>query len=397
MNQINHLNPLPISLYIHFPWCVRKCPYCDFNSHALKTGGNNSSSNNSSSIPEKAYIDSLIHDFTQNLEYFQGRSIHSIFMGGGTPSLFSGSALGYLLEKIQKLVPMRPGAEITLEANPGRIEHDSFKAYAQAGINRISIGAQSFNPQHLKTLGRIHDTQHIYKAVQELQNAGISNFNLDLMFGLPQQNLEEALDDLEQAIALGPHHISWYQLTLEPNTPFYYKPPKHLPDEDSLMELQTAGQELLKNNGFLQYEVSAYAKDSPQFQSQHNLNYWQFGDYLGIGAGAHSKITLFNDINPKIIRFSKEKFPNQYMAAAEKNLNYPVDDLVFEFLMNSLRLKSGLLIQDFCNRTFETKDDLFRRIQPFIKKELLEFKPEKQSIQATDLGFIFLDSILSQL
>ena len=273
----------PLSLYIHIPWCIKKCPYCDFNSHTFQN-----------EIPEKAYLDCLLQDLDQDLNYVQGRPIKSIFIGGGTPSLFSPSGFSYLLDSIKQKLVVDKNAEITIEANPGATEQQNYSGYLDAGINRLSIGAQSFSDQKLKSLGRIHSSSEIFKAAESAREAGFNQINLDLMFGLPEQTLIEALEDLETAIKLSPQHVSWYQLTLEPNTAFYSSPPR-LPADDNVFEIQKAGWDLLSDNGYKRYEISAYAKKD--CGSRHNLNYWQFGDYIGIGAGAHGKITHINDIN----------------------------------------------------------------------------------------------------
>lgn len=379
---------LPISLYIHFPWCIKKCPYCDFNSHPLKQ-----------SLPEKAYIERLVQDLQHHASYFQGRKIQSIFMGGGTPSLFSSQSMAELLEAVDQTIPIEQNAEITMEANPAAIEHDRFSGYKVAGINRISLGAQTFNAQHLKVLGRIHDDNQIHQAVDQILGAGFENFNLDLMFGLPDQTLEEACFDLETAIKLGPRHLSWYQLTLEPQTPFFHKPPKNMPLDDLVSAIQIQGQTLLEKAGFAQYEVSAYAQGN-SYKSQHNLNYWQFGDYLGIGAGAHSKITLYEDQKfYQMIRFMKEKFPNEYLKPDhyKKNISQTVDNILFEFLMNALRLKSGFSLQDFENKTGLTSNDLLIQLSPAISNQLIDYDSETAWIRPTSLGFLHLDSILVEL
>lgn len=268
----------PLSLYIHIPWCVRKCPYCDFNSHQAGP-----------SLPEDDYIDALLADLEQEMPAVQGRPISTIFFGGGTPSLFSAAALGRLLRGVEQRIPFATDIEITLEANPGTFEQEKFKAYRQTGINRLSIGVQSFQPAKLEKLGRIHNGDEAVRAAGMARAAGFDNFNLDLMHGLPDQSLDDALSDLRQAIELAPTHLSWYQLTLEPNTVFWSQPPE-LPEDDILWDIQEAGQTLMAKHGYRQYEVSAYAQAGRA--ARHNLNYWRFGDFIGIGAGAHGKLSF---------------------------------------------------------------------------------------------------------
>ncbi|MDO4698095.1 MAG: radical SAM family heme chaperone HemW [Pasteurellaceae bacterium] len=320
----------PLSLYIHIPWCVQKCPYCDFNSHAQK-----------GAIPEAEYIQHLLADLSQDLVRYQsaiaGRKIHSIFIGGGTPSLFSAEGIAYLLSEIQQRIEFEPNLEITLEANPGTAEAARFIGYAQAGVNRISMGIQSFEPEKLLKLGRIHDSQEAKNAVRFAKNAqpfGLRSFNVDLMHGLPNQSVAQALSDLRQAIELEPPHLSWYQLTIEPNTMFYYRQPT-LPDDDELWDIFEQGHQLLTAAGYEQYETSAYAKQG--FQCQHNLNYWRFGDYLAIGCGAHGKISYPNG---EIYRFSKTKHPKGYMRGEYRYQENLVEmaDRPFEFFMNRFRL-----------------------------------------------------------
>ncbi|MBL1319470.1 MAG: oxygen-independent coproporphyrinogen III oxidase-like protein [Methylophaga sp.] len=321
----------PLSLYIHVPWCVRKCPYCDFNSH--KSPDN---------LPEQAYIDALIRDLEQEIPHIWGRTVQTIFIGGGTPSLFSAEAYDRLFSSIRALLPLSPQVEITLEANPGTFEAQRFADYLDLGINRLSIGVQSFNDQSLTALGRIHDSKQAIKAIETAHKAGFENFNLDLMFGLPHQTEKAAHNDVATAIALEPSHISYYQLTLEPNTLFYQQPPT-LPDEDPIIDWQIANQQRLADAGYQQYEVSAYAKKNKQ--CQHNLNYWHFGDYIGIGAGAHSKIS--DAAKQAITRRSKQKQPQTYMDNAGSPTvilteeTIAESDLGFEFMLNALRLTDG--------------------------------------------------------
>ena len=320
------MNLPPLSLYVHVPWCVQKCPYCDFNSHGQK-----------GDIPEKEYVQHLIDDLKADLHLVQGRKIHSIFIGGGTPSLLTGEAYISLLNAVDSLIGLADNCEITLEANPGTVETGRFKEYVAAGINRISIGVQSMQNDKLKALGRIHGADEAVYAAKQAHEAGLNSFNIDLMHGLPGQTLEDALSDLKKVIALNPPHISWYQLTIEANTQFASKPPT-LPPDDTLWDIQEQGQALLADAGYQQYEISGYAK--PGYQCQHNLNYWRFGDYLGIGCGAHGKIT--DAVTGKIARTMKVKHPRGYMDLAKpylfKHWAVENDDLPFEFFMNRFRL-----------------------------------------------------------
>jgi len=331
----------PLSLYIHFPWCVAKCPYCDFNSHALN-----------GELPEERYIDALLADLELDLPRVWGRTVHSIFMGGGTPSLFSAAAMDRLLSGVRARLPLAPGAEITLEANPGTVEHDRFEAYREAGINRVSLGIQSFNDRHLKTLGRIHSGGEAGRAVAAVKAAGFDNYNLDLMWALPGQTPAEALADLDRALDFGPPHLSHYQLTIEPNTVFAARPPV-LPDEDTAGDMQEACAERLTAAGLQAYEVSAWAR--PGAMSRHNLNYWRFGDYLGLGAGAHGKITL--PAEQRILRTRRKSHPRPYLKALD-DLSFIAEektveeaDLVFEFFLNRLRLSEAFGLEEFAALT----------------------------------------------
>ena len=329
------MNLPPLSLYVHVPWCVQKCPYCDFNSHGQK-----------GDIPEAEYVQHLIDDLKADLHLVQGRKIHSIFIGGGTPSLLTGAAYTRLLNEIDNLIGLSDNCEITLEANPGTVETGRFKDYVKAGINRISIGVQSMQNDKLKALGRIHGADEASYAAQQASEAGLNSFNLDLMHGLPGQSLDDALSDLKQIIALSPPHISWYQLTIEPNTQFASKPPT-LPQDETLWDIQEQGQALLSQAGYQQYEISGYAK--PGFQCQHNLNYWRFGDYLGIGCGAHGKVI---DAKTGVItRTEKVKHPRGYMDIIKpylyKSWQVEQDDLAFEFFMNRFRLTEPCPIEDY--------------------------------------------------
>ena len=372
---------LPLSLYIHFPWCIQKCPYCDFNSHAVKTG-----------IPEMQYVDALLADLEADLALLpDSRPIASIFMGGGTPSLFSPEALLALLNGIRQRIDLSEDCEITLEANPGTFESAKFQAFRELGINRLSIGIQSFNDRHLKKLGRVHNAREALDAVAIARRAGFDNLNLDLMFGLPEQTAAEALEDVQTAISLGPTHISFYQLTLEPNTYFYRFPPK-LPEDEAIFASQKACQTLLAEHGYAQYEISAYAKAG--FQCRHNRNYWQFGDYLGIGAGAHGKISLALPGN--IIRTAKPKSPEQYLRRPAGGSRTAIEtaQLPLEFVMNHLRLKDGFELNEFQASTGLTPAYLEPALSRCMAQGLL-IKRE-QRIGCSDKGWDFLDEVLEK-
>ncbi len=336
------LTPPPLSLYVHLPWCVRKCPYCDFNSHQGK-----------GALPFEAYVDALLRDLDFDLPRVWGRTVHSVFFGGGTPSLFPPEAIDRFLQGAAARLRIAPGAEITLETNPGTAEHGRFDRYRAAGINRISFGIQSFDDDCLQRLGRIHDSREAEAAVKLAQDAGFDNFNLDLMYALPGQTLAMAERDLERAFALQPAHVSHYQLTLEPNTIFFARPPQGIPDDDRAWDMQTHCQALLAEHGFDHYEVSAYAREGRH--CWHNLNYWRFGDYLGIGAGAHAKITL--GAEQAILRRWKVKHPTAYLASAGTAEAIGGDEYIapeqrpFEFMLNALRLREGFRSADFERRT----------------------------------------------
>ena len=369
----------PLAAYVHIPWCVRKCPYCDFNSHTHQGG-----------LPEDAYIDALIADLDADLAHAHDRELASIFFGGGTPSLFSAASLGRLLEAMQQRLRFASDIEITLEANPGTFEQAKFKDYRAAGINRLSIGIQSFNPDHLKALGRIHDGREALAAVDMARRAGFDNLNLDLMHGLPNQTLEQARADIEQAIALGPEHLSWYQLTLEPNTVFYSRPPK-LPEDEVLWDIQEAGQARLAEAGYAQYEISAYARDGRC--ARHNLNYWQYGDFLGIGAGAHGKLT---HPDGRIERYWKTRQPTDYLnpdkpfCAGRKTLS--ASELPFDFLMNALRLVDGVPSAWYTERTGQAIADMAPVLDSAVERGLLE--PWQQQLRPTEQGRLFLNDLL---
>ncbi|EKO3427484.1 radical SAM family heme chaperone HemW [Vibrio fluvialis] len=340
------LTPPALSLYVHIPWCVQKCPYCDFNSHALKAD-----------IPEEEYIDALLEDLDTDIERYQlagdPRLLHSIFIGGGTPSLISADGIGRLLRGIEARIAFKPDIEITMEANPGTIEAERFAGYRHVGVTRISIGVQSFEPEKLTRLGRIHGREEAVNAAKLAHQIGLNSFNLDLMHGLPDQTLDQALADLDRAIELAPPHLSWYQLTIEPNTMFYFKPPT-LPDDDALWDIFDLGHQKLTEAGYVQYEISGYSK--PGYQCQHNLNYWRFGDYLGIGCGSHGKLSFADG---RIVRTTKVKHPRGYLAAYQ-NLAKPyldseqlVEDVdrPFEFFMNRFRLIEPCPKADFSATT----------------------------------------------
>ena len=370
---------VPIAIYVHLPWCVRKCPYCDFNSHVRPE-----------SIPEMEYVAALLADLEGDLDLAAGREVSSIFLGGGTPSLFGVGAIAALIEGLASRLPFANDVEITMEANPGTVEHDRFAGYARAGINRVSLGAQSFDAAALKALGRIHGPGEIPAAVAEVKAAGIDNFNLDLMYGLPGQTLDGALSDMEAAIALGPAHLSHYQLTLEPGTAFHHRPPP-LPDDDSTFEMQLECQRLLGSEGFAQYEVSAYARAGRQ--CRHNLNYWRFGDYLGIGAGAHGKAT----VDGKIIRTEKPRSPREYLRGGGRvapiRRAVPASELPFEFMLNALRLHEGFALVDFERTTGLPAATVLCKLGEFAVRRLVEEK--NGCFQATALGFRFLNDLLA--
>lgn len=376
------MTPIPLALYIHVPWCIRKCPYCDFNSHQTP-----------SELPESAYIDALLADLASELPFIWGRRLESIFIGGGTPSLFSAPSIEHLLCGIQALLPFRPNIEVTLEANPGTFEQEKFRHFRQAGINRLSVGIQSFNEQHLQSLGRVHNRSAALAAAQIAREAGFEQFNLDLMFGLPQQTMQQALNDLSQAIALNPPHLSWYQLTLEPNTLFYKHPPP-LPDDDLVADMHWQGQTLLREAGYQNYEVSAYAK--PQHQCKHNRNYWEFGDYVAIGAGAHGKITQPHDFS--IQRYQKYRQPAEYMAKAlagqarSSQEIIAAEDVPFEFMLNTLRLRDGFELSLFTERTGLPLSMLDKGIQQGVNKGLLEHLDG--CLKPTDLGWRLLNQAM---
>ncbi|MEE8055392.1 MAG: radical SAM family heme chaperone HemW [Gammaproteobacteria bacterium] len=372
----------PLSVYVHLPWCIRKCPYCDFNSHEMRE-----------EIPEDAYVDALIKDLNHDLVYVGERPIISVFIGGGTPSLFSPRALDRLLSVLSARFSMPPNVEITLEANPGTVEAQHIRAYRGLGINRLSLGVQSFDEDKLRRLGRIHGREEALSAIQTAQRAGFENLNIDLMFGLPGQDQGGAIDDLKTAIAYAPAHLSWYQLTIEPNTAFHRRPPP-LPEHDEIWLMQAAGQELLAECGYQQYEVSAFARS--QRSCVHNLNYWQFGDYIGIGAGAHSKITTVHDGH--ITRFAKCRHPLSYITKAGRS--DVVDtrcvlgkkDLALEFMMNALRLTQGFETALFTERTGLPISAVRAALMQAQSKKLIEW--DGYRVQASERGMRFLNDLL---
>ncbi len=381
----------PLSLYVHIPWCVRKCPYCDFNSHQA-----------GEDLPEVDYVAALREDLRQDLPLVQGRKLRSIFFGGGTPSLFSDKAIGEILASAEQLVGFDADIEITLEANPGTFEQARFRGFRAAGVNRLSIGIQSFQDRQLQLLGRIHGREEALRAVAMARAAGFDNINLDLMHGLPEQDLGAALADLQQALALAPEHLSWYQLTIEQNTEFFRAPPV-LPEEEILVDIQDGGQDLLAQAGYAQYEVSAYAR--PERQARHNLNYWEFGDYLGIGAGAHGKISLPDE--QRIVRLWKTRLPRHYLAAAQRiptaHLGHTngfvgggeqlsIEALPLEFLLNALRLNQGVAAALFPERTGLPLTALEPQWSQLLAQGLVS--PSKDRLSTTPLGHRFLNRVL---
>lgn len=386
----------PLSLYIHVPWCVRKCPYCDFNSHEHEGEGG---------LPEDDYINALLDDLHHDLMYVQKRQIHSIFIGGGTPSLLSASAYDHLLNGLQKYLRFSSDIEITLEANPGTAEREKFADYHAAGINRLSLGIQSFDAQQLKNLGRIHDQHDAERAIDFAHSAGFKRLNLDLMYGLQEQTPAAAMADLHKAISFAPEHLSWYQLTIEPNTAFFKHTPP-LPAEDALIDMQDAGLALLHQHGYQRYEISAFARHGEA--SRHNLNYWRFGDYLGIGAGAHAKLT--EPHKNRILRLRKRKQPGHYLQAAKLSLTqadnnllvrYPymadaspieADDLPVEFLLNALRLREGFTVSQFESLTGLPFSRHTKQVESLQHQGLLSVDGER--ITTTERGYQLLNSVL---
>ncbi len=396
MNKQSLLSLPPLSLYVHIPWCIKKCPYCDFNSHT------------SNNIPEAEYTRRLIQDLQQESQLIAGRKLQSIFFGGGTPSLFSAKSIGKIISSAEKTIGFAPGIEITLEANPGTFEQDKFTDFFNAGANRLSIGIQSFKPSHLKILGRVHSGDEAIRSLEIANRAGFNNINIDLMHGLPQQTVDDASADIRQAITLGPQHISWYQLTIEPNTVFYKQPPP-LPADDQLADIQDSGMHLLAEYGYHQYEISAFSQKN--CHSKHNTNYWSFGDYIGIGAGAHGKFT--DVFNKQIIRRQKTRKPEDYLnenlskgldaslkssprnMPSFKDTIVPQDELTLEFLMNALRLNNGVPNNIFESYTGLSQDILDAALKPLIRQGLIA--PIDKQIKTTELGQRFLNTVLTRL
>ncbi len=372
--------PVPLSLYVHLPWCVKKCPYCDFNSHALRDP-----------LPEAAYLAALLADLEEELRRVPGRTVGSIFFGGGTPSLFGAASIGRLIDAVRQRGLLAVDAEVTLEANPGAVERGRFAEYAHAGVNRISLGVQSFHAGQLQALGRIHSVRETEAALDELSAAGIQNFNLDLMYGLPGQSVEAALDDVELAIRAQPAHISHYQLTIEPNTLFHSRPPR-LPEDDTIADAEIACGERLAEAGFRRYEVSAYARDDRV--CRHNLNYWQFGDYLGVGAGAHGKLSQGQPLN--VGRRWKLRHPGAYMSAPAPGLEGEVKvdagQRVFEFMLNALRLTDGFHERDFQTRTGILPSVIRPRLAA-LEREGLMASDSNGRWWASGRGFRFLNDL----
>ncbi|QOW20045.1 radical SAM family heme chaperone HemW [Lysobacter ciconiae] len=377
------LSPPPLSLYVHIPWCVRKCPYCDFNSHQGR-----------GELPFAAYVDALLADLDLDLPLVWGRTVQTVFFGGGTPSLMPGELIDRFLQGASSRLRFAPGCEITLETNPGTVEHGSFKAYCDAGINRLSFGVQSFDDGCLQRLGRIHDSSEATAAIKLAQDAGFDNINLDLMYALPGQNLAMAESDLEQAFALQPTHMSHYQLTLEPNTVFAARPPSGLPDEDGSWDIQEHCQAMLADAGYRQYEVSAYAR--PGRECVHNLNYWKYGDYLGIGAGAHGKITSGHD--QSILRRWKLKHPAAYLEAADSERGIGGDELIaterrpFEFMLNALRLVDGFSLTGFEASTGVPRSAIQAQLQEAVQKQWLLV--DGDAVRPTALGRRFTNDVV---
>jgi len=372
----------PLSLYVHFPWCVSKCPYCDFNSHSLK-----------GTLPATAYIDAVLADLDTEVCSVSGRPLISVFMGGGTPSLFPPESIDRLLKQVGERFDLIPTAEVTMEANPGTVEHGAFEGYRAAGVSRLSLGVQSFADDKLRALGRIHNAQVARRAFAEARAAGFENINIDLMYALPGQSLADAKADVEMALALRPEHISYYHLTLEPNTVFYARPPA-LPDDDLAWDIQLQATELLQGGGYSNYEISAWSTET--FECQHNLNYWRFGDYLGIGAGAHSKIT---GTDGRVLRGARTAHPRDYLqksgtAGAAAWHEVDTENIIFEFMLNNLRLRSGFSREDFERRTGLSAD----LMQGGLKKAMdlgLLVETQPGHLQPSARGRLFLDDLQS--
>ena len=382
MSRLAFPNLPPLSLYVHVPWCEKKCPYCDFNSHTAMD-----------EPPERQYLDALLSDLDQELPGIWGRKFHSIFIGGGTPSLMSPKFFECLLSGIRARVNCIPDIEVTLETNPGSSEVNKFKAFKDTGINRLSIGVQSFNSRLLHAIGRIHDGNAALRAADAAPTAGFDNFNLDLMYGLPSQDLDTAVQDLRTALSFNPAHLSYYQLTLEPNTLFYRYPPQ-LPDEDECWQMQSMAEETLSDEGYRHYEVSAYARE--KYVCSHNLNYWRFGDYLGIGAGAHSKVSM----SDRVIRTWKLKNPKEYLSKSHSEdriggrKSVSTEDIRFEFMLNALRLRDPIPTLLFQQHTAQPIVTLKAQLEEAQKDNLLQF--DGKSITTTPHGQRFLNELLQR-
>ena len=371
----------PLSLYIHLPWCERKCPYCDFNSHETRT------------VPQGEYIESLLRDLQGDLPFVQDRPIETLFIGGGTPSLFSAKSITLLMQGIANRVALSPRLEATMEANPGSVEAEKFQGFREAGINRLSLGIQSFQDEQLQLLGRVHNSDEAHSAIEMVRAAGFENFNIDLMHGLPDQSEAGAMADIKSALAYRPPHLSWYQLTVEPNTVFYKHPPV-LPVEDTLADIQESGEAVLARGGYQQYEVSAYSL--PNSACRHNLNYWSFGDYLGIGAGAHGKISFPDG---RISRYAKRRQPTEYMSAVNNGFtgssrDLRGDEIAGEYMLNALRLNRGFTAEQFSSRTGLRKDSIQEKVASLVARGLLLSDGEKY--RPSELGRRFLDSVVAE-
>ena len=374
------IDVLPLGIYVHLPWCVSKCPYCDFNSHALKE-----------QLPEQAYLDSLLADLEFEAKRLRGRTARSIFIGGGTPSLFSPDGIGRIISAVVEAGLLAADAEISMEANPGTIERGQFAEYKAVGVNRFSLGAQTFDPAQLERIGRIHSDKEIWSSIDELAAAGIENFNLDLMYALPGQSVEQALQEIRFAVEANPAHISHYQLTIEPKTPFHHKPPL-LPGDDEAWKMQTEGQQFLSEAGFRHYEISAYAR--PDRECRHNLNYWTYGDYIGIGAGAHGKLT--DGATGRISRHFKSKNPRRYIESngeSRRSEEQLTDgDIIFEFMLNNLRLHDGFAESDFEERTGLPFNRVLPSVRDAVRHGLIE-QDGQRHWRATSLGYRFLNDL----
>jgi len=382
MSQLQFSQVLPLSLYIHYPWCIQKCPYCDFNSHTLKQ-----------TLDEQAYLDAMVRQLEQTLPLIWGRPIRSIFFGGGTPSLISQSGLEWLLSQLRALLNFSPQIEITLEANPGTVDFEKFAGFRNAGINRLSMGIQSFADDKLTALGRIHSAAEAKLAIQAAKDAGFDNFNLDLMFALPNQTLEQAQADVTQALEFAPPHLSHYQLTLEPNTPFFKQPPQ-LPDDDLAWDMQESCQQIIAKAGYQHYEVSAYAQ--PDHHCQHNLNYWTFGDYLGLGAGAHGKITIAPE--GRVLRTQMPASPGGYVEAAQngkfgRSHEVDAEELMFEFMLNALRLQNGFALNLFEQHTGLALSTITQRLEQLQQQDLIAL--QEGMLTLTRRGQVYLNDVVS--